>query len=216
MTPHPGRTCYQLCDEIVRAYVRDHAIRLDETLAWFRQMSSIEEAIQHWFRNSPVGIVDGHQRQRSKECRKLSALALNYKKRISAVASFDELCALARDICIENNLNLQQINQYDFSLRVGAFLGHSPTTVYLHRGALEGGRKAIEIETWRKTQGFRYLSQVHAIRHCRQMYDQECDVSCHIYPIEFRRLTPAHIESLSCIYRCCLENTRSAMVPTTI
>jgi hypothetical protein len=107
---------------------------------------------------------------------------LQIMRAIKRANSFDELHSLIEAELLPRR-GINELYIYDTALRIGAYLGHLPRKVYLHRGTRQGARAL----------GF------HETR----------AISLSQFPSEFNKLSAHEIEDLLCIYRDYFQRPRS-------
>lgn len=162
---------------LVRSYRIHNRPDSERELAFFREMPSIDLAVQH----AALAIDErnkrySHQRRISQAPLKLARQILSQTlRRIESCASFHELHGLLEEVLGEVR-GLGELYIYDTALRLGAFRCLAPEFVYLHRGTRTGA-KALGLNTGN---GYLKVSEV---------------------PSPLRTLAPHEIEDFLCIYK---------------
>jgi len=126
---------------IVQIYIAQIRPRADDELNWFRQQSTLREAIRV---AAPAinskGKRYSHQRRLSKPVLETAlTLLLENKTKIGQCKSFDELHTLL-DRLLTPIKGIGELYVYDTALRIGSRLGVLPQKIYLHAGTCEGAR----------------------------------------------------------------------------
>lgn len=162
-------------EEIVSAYIRDYRNGTREEMETFRLEKSRASAIRRAaLCEFPDGKRHSHQYRIPRRLLDLAEERLQaVAGRLAAVSDFDALHEIVRGE-IGSVSGIGKLMVYDIAHRIGAYLGKTPTLVYLHQGTKEGA--AIL--------GFR---------------GDTLDPT--VLPTAFSRLTPAEIEDCLCIYR---------------
>jgi hypothetical protein len=123
--------------QLVEEYTSDHLGRKQNELNRFQNMASLEQVIREIFINER-GNQYNHQRQGEATRERVVTTLLPISDDIQRCQSFDELFNLIQIQVQERVENVGEMFTYDAALRIGAFLGFLPETVYLIRGAREG------------------------------------------------------------------------------
>lgn len=145
---------------------------------YYSSLESLEDVVQKAaLALTATGSVSSHQRQwvRAECMQQAQSALLTAIGSIRASEDFDSLLVL-----IEHTLRgisgLGDLYYYDTARRIGAFLGHYPVRVYLHRGTKAGAR-ALGLDHKK-----RYLNMIGL-------------------PKELRRLEPRHVEDFLCRFK---------------
>ena len=142
-------------------------------LQHYERQKSLAKAVEKGALSKlPGGKRHPHQR-RVAEATLVEAARRLAQVNFSPVSNFDSLYTLVNHV-IGPIKGIGPLAVNDIVHRIGAYLGHAPDQVYLHRGALVGAR-ALGL-------GGKVV----------QMHD---------LPKAFRRLTPAEVEDCLCIYK---------------
>jgi hypothetical protein len=177
-------------EDVARDYLRTHAVRVEEQMAWFASRSlTLHKAIER----ACVSIIDGglysHQQRpftRWPQAPKEAANLLTASA--SCIAAASDFNALYTTIGakLAPVQGIGPLASYDFAQRIGQWLRPKlePTEVFLHRGTREGA-KALGLRV---------------DRDCMPMSD---------LPEGLRSLTPAQVEDMLCIYRIPLARIAS-------
>jgi hypothetical protein len=162
---------------LVRLFVRHNRPNGLGELSFFRTMPSFELALHHAaFAINQRNKRFGHQCRITRTALARSAALIGAASaKLRACASFEELHQF-----LQNTVGavdgIGELYVYDTALRLGAYLGLSPTLVYIHAGT-RGGARALGL-----------------------------DVSRHAIPFEefppvLRSLSPSELEDFLCIYK---------------
>ncbi len=167
---------------VVDQYIRDHREAARSESDFYAQQPTLTSAIHVAALSELHGKRHSHQRRIPKQAlasaeRLLQSAARKLQSSTDFNALHDVIERLIRPI-----KGIGELVIYDVSVRVGAFLGLSPTVVYLHAGAREGAR-ALGFKGNRLDP--------------RQL------------PPVFGKLSPAEIEDCLCIYKDRLRSGRS-------
>jgi hypothetical protein len=166
--------------QIVRDYVARYRPVFQAELAHFSKTQPLQAAImQAASAQGADGKRLSHQRRLLKGV--IPQASMRLFRVASTLASAPDFASL-HDV-IETHLmgvrGVGNVYVYDTALRLGAFLGKSPTKVYLHAGSREGAKQIL---------GPRAPMRA----------------SVSIFPPPFRNLHPHELENLLCLYRQCL------------
>jgi len=123
--------------QLVEKYRSNHLGRKQNELNRFQNMTSLEQVIEEIFIDKRGNQYD-HQRQGEATRERAIATLLSISDDIQRCQSFDELFNLIQIQVQERVENVGEMFTYDAALRIGAFLGFLPETVYLIRGARKG------------------------------------------------------------------------------
>jgi len=162
-------------DEIVNDYIREYRDDARAEMDIFRCEKSRASAIRRAALSQfPNGKRHPHQRLTPQRLLDLAEGRLQVTaKRLAGASDFDALHEIVKHE-IGSVHGIGKLMVYDIAHRIGAYLGKSPTLVYLHRGTKEGA----------------------AILGLR---GDTLDPA--MLPRAFSRLTPAEIEDCLCIYK---------------
>jgi hypothetical protein len=168
-------------EEIVDAYISYCRPDADAEAQEFRQLPSLNEAIQHaalchWLIKSKPPQFKKHPHQYlipETLLQDAEGRLQNASGTLSAVAEFEALHE-AVGKAIGKKQGLGELAVYDIAQRIGAFLRKEPKLVYLHRGVREGA-------------------------HALGFHGDTLDPT--LLPPAFSRLTPAEIEDCLCIFK---------------
>jgi hypothetical protein len=163
--------------EILRDYDEDHAHNEERQISWFRRQSSLRAAIETATRavDERGKRYDHQYRIRSAAIAQATAALLVSERLIALAASFDDLLRLV-SVQVREIDGIGELYCYDTALRIGAYLGKSPTRVHLHRGARAGARAL----------GLDYRGDALEVTDL---------------PPELRSRQPLHVENILCIYK---------------
>jgi hypothetical protein len=141
------------------------------------QMPTVRDAVKSAARSEEAdGKRHPHQRRiREGSIVNATKALLLAADRIHGSSSFGELLKLVEEI-LANVRGVGELYTYDVSLRIGAWLGHMPEKVYLHRGTRIGAR-ALGLDT------------------------SEGSVEMSALPVELQQLPPSEVEDILCIYK---------------
>jgi len=162
---------------VVRSYVSSDKPRLDALLESYSSLPTLAGAI------SRAALALDERGKRHRHQRRLKRQALEDARAALLVAtpalsqapSFDAIFAIV-ETATGPIKGLGDLYSYDTALRIGAYLGLDPTTVYLHAGARRGATK-VGLDS----------------------RDRALPVSR--FPAELASLKPRDIENLLCIYK---------------
>jgi len=165
--------------EIIKEYNKNHRKYLDALLEYYKNLSSLKEAI------ICAGDAKDHTGKRHPHQRRLKKNTLkNFKKKlikkkdkIQNVKTFDELFKIVEECKVKG---IGDLTIYDTALRIGAKLGLTPEVIYLHAGTKEGAKKLLNKK--------RFTSKFI----CKESLPT---------PFLDKDLTPAHLEDILCIYK---------------
>lgn len=136
---------------MIRLYVRHNRPGSLSELNFFRTMPSFELAIQH-----AAFAINVRNKRFDHQCRitraalsKSAALIGAASKKLRACASFEELHNFLKNL-IGAVVGIGELYVYDTALRLGAYLGLSPTRVYMHAGTRSGAH-ALGLDASRQT-----------------------------------------------------------------
>lgn len=162
---------------IVEVYVRRGRPRAEEEKEWFAGMLSFEQALKMAARSQTVdGKRHSHQRRITRVAlADAERCLLAAEHRIRSCSDFDQLHALIDEL-VRPIHGIGRLYVYDVATRIGHALGLAPERVYLHAGT-RAGAKGLGIGRGRKTVE---MSEV---------------------PEPLRRLRPAEIEDVLCIFK---------------
>src|SRR5262249_52591920 len=148
-------------------------------------MPSFELAIHHAaFATNDRNKRFGHQCRITRAAlAKSAALIRAASTKLRACASFEELHDFLKAM-VGTVAGIGELYVYDTALRLGAYLGHTPTRVYLHAGTRSGAR-ALGLDVSR-----------HAIP-----LDE--------FPSALRSLSASELEDFLCIYKARLCKART-------
>jgi hypothetical protein len=167
--------------DVVAAYIRDHRPGATHLLRFFRDLPTLEQAIEYAARcKLPSGLRHPHQYRIPKKVlaeaeRRLLACAAELRK----CRTFAELHELVRDR-IGGIKGIGALTVYDGAHHLGAHLGLEPEAVYLHAGTAWGA-SALGLD---HTAESLHLAEL---------------------PAAFRRLRPHEVEDCLCLYQDELE-----------
>lgn len=176
-TCHAGKrrqgTTARTISAIVDAYIANHREPAGRELQYYVMQRSLTQAIE----KAALSRLPSSKRH-PHQCRiagvtLAKAAELLAQTNFSSVSNFNDLHVLVNR-AIGPIEGIGPLAVYDIAHRIGAYLGHAPNQVYLHRGTLVGAR-ALGL-------GGKVV----------QMND---------LPRAFRRLTPAEVEDCLCIYK---------------
>lgn len=162
---------------VVRSYIMHNRPQAQRELNFFAQLPSLELAIESAaLATDECGKRFDHQRRiKRASLRHARTAFLGALSTLRDCKSFDDLhslvCALTANIA-----GLGELYRYDTCLRLGAYMGLSPTRVYLHAGTRVGA----------KALGFP--------ANVPHLDSREL-------PAEFQVLEPYEIEDVLCIYK---------------
>ena len=164
-------------ESIVSKYIRDHQRNADKERRWFEIQPNLLKAIETAaLAQSPSGKRFSHQRRIPGHVLKESYRRLLIKiSAIESSKSFNELFEIVF-ITIRPIYGIGELAVYDTALRIGAYLGLTPTKVFLHAGTRTG-----------------------AIRLGLDTSNDFLEINC--LPTELRVLKPYEIEDILCIYK---------------
>ncbi len=163
-------------EQIATLYIKHHREQAAENLQFFREQTSLAEAIGYAaLAKRPNGKRHWHQRRIP-----LSALQESHR-RLQRVAAAVQACTTFTELhhLVEKTLadipNIGELTIYDTALHIGAYLGLAPDVVYIHRGVRSGlralglfhGQPLIAIDELPKA--FHHL-QPHEIEDCLCIY----------------------------------------------
>jgi hypothetical protein len=166
---------------VIRAYKRKNLPGALNELKYFRTLPTLGKCIN----NASLAIKKNgkryrHQYRISKETLSIARdILLANKKSIKEIKNFDDLFVLI-DNLLKSVKGIGELYIYDTSLRIGSYLGHLPTKVYLHSGTRIGARRL----------GFKnkYVIEMNEL------------------PKEFQKLEPFEVEDILCIFKDKLKN----------
>jgi hypothetical protein len=163
--------------DIVRHFVRHKRWRLREELEWFATQPTFQQAlVQAAHARGSDGKRLSHRRRLLKHVIPESyAILRTHASALQQCTSFDGLIQLIERL-LGNVDRAGDLYFYDTALRVGAFMGHLPTRVFLQTGAWEGARRMIP--------GIRGPS---------------VPLSC--FPEPYHALAPYEMENALCVYK---------------
>lgn len=168
----PPLTTYKA---VARDYVANFRANLRSDPARYAAMPDLETAIANAAScTNAKGKRHSHQYRVPRKALDMAAKRLA-KADLDSCGSFEELHDRVEAATGEIH-RFGPLTVYDVSLRIGAFLGLAPEKVYLHTGAKKG---AMALGLGRG----RHVLEVSEL------------------PVPFRRLPPAEIEDLLCIYK---------------
>ena len=162
---------------IVQKYVEHHRPQTQTEMDCFKNLSSLEEAIEHaGLAITGDGKRFGHQRRLKRAVlEKAKERLLRNKAEIEKCKSFDDLFALI-EILTQPIEGIGELYVYDTSFRIGVFLNLYPERVYLHAGTRTGaGYLGLDTEA-------KFLERS-------------------VFPPEFDQLEPFEIEDVLCIFK---------------
>jgi hypothetical protein len=175
-------------EDVVRDYFADGGAKGSGEMEWFGcRPTTLTAAIERaCLSRMPAGKGKGGRQVRHPHQRRIPEATLREAShRLAVITNEVQSC---RDFLNLHSLvkatispirGIGKLAIYDFSHRIGVFLGTEPTTVYLHRGARKGAR-ALGLKTKRES------------------------IPINEFPKAFLRLTAAQIEDVLCIYRVTL------------
>jgi len=174
-------------EEIVAAYLRDHAEGEACYLRFYQIQKSLPDAItKAALAELPNGGRFSHQRRipgpvliQARD----ALLKLDYSNVHTFAELYEKVAAALRPI---RGIGILTI--YDTAHRLGAYLKLSPEQVYLHAG-VRIGAKALGIGDWR------------------------AKLPMSVFPPAFQRLRPEQVEDCLCIYNRQLQAWRQAQDP---
>jgi len=133
--------------QIVKAFIRDcYRKSAQKELRWFKEQPSFAEALENAaLAKNCCGKRFAHQRRMQEKALKEAKDGLQKKThQLKKSKNFDELL-----VCIEQAIKpiygLNEVYCYDTAFRLGAYLGHLPTKVYLHAGTRIGAKKIVDV-----------------------------------------------------------------------
>lgn len=168
--------------EIVVAYLERDWIRGVDELAYFgeRDQSPAEAIDRAALSRLRSGAMHPHQyRVGSAACAELAVSLADHVDLIAEAPDFDSIHTSIQ----RGALGVRRVGEltiYDVAQRIGAYRGHRPERVYLHRGTREGGR-ALGLDVDRPSIGVDEL------------------------PPELRGLSATQLEDLLCLYKADLK-----------
>lgn len=137
----PQMLAPQAWNELLADYEAEHAPKERTQVNWFREQSSIGEAIQIAARAvDRNGRRFDHQRRIRKQAidATMKVLLAN-SANIGHTRRFGELLELLEHLLSPIN-GIGELYCYDCAARIGAYLNISPDRVYLHAGTRKGAR----------------------------------------------------------------------------
>lgn len=176
-------------NELVQNYNRNHARNEDWKLSDFKNRSKlIEELIEDavWGKEPRLNR-DRHQFRVPKQVLEEMVKILQDQsivEEIKRCQSFDDIFTIVYECRIKS---FGSLAVYDTSLRIGAVLGHYPTVVYLHQGALDGANELLSKDVVKKSS--KYFCGNPDFPY----------VSTDILPEPLSKMEPYHIENFLCI-----------------
>lgn len=162
--------------DLVHEYKRDYD---HDPLSVVAECESLADAIK--VATGCIGRVPDHQRRVGHDVLiEASKTLLCLKQKIEACESFADLIELVEDATADI-YRFGELAVYDTSLRLGAWLGLSPESVYFHAGTRKGAR-ALGLDTSR---GWLEMDEL---------------------PQPLQLLEPREVEDFLCIYKGRLRN----------
>ncbi len=183
-------TDLQTYEQVVQDYIGAWRERSAEELKNFQTRPTLDKAIEYaGLAKKPNGKRFDHQRRRRPAAlHHATASLMNAKAELQACRDFDELVQLVHDT-IGPIQDIGPLMIYDTALRLGAFLGHEPTKVYLHAGTKDGA-KVLGLD------------------------GRATCLPVSVFPKAFHRLRPHEIEDCLCLYKTVLRKIATARGPT--
>jgi hypothetical protein len=163
-------------EDVVADYVKRHRLHHLREHRWFAIQRTLDDAIERaGMAVSPAGKRLHHQRRiPNAVLRCWTEAILGKRRRIEKAQTFAALHDVLSELAADLH-GIGELTVYDTATRLGAFLNLRPKFVYLHAGTREGAR-ALGI-------------------------DQRAHVKPANLPKAFRKLQPAEIEDVLCIYK---------------
>ncbi len=129
-------------DDLVQRFIESSRPELEKHLSYYSNAPDIDVALDRVTRaeQGPDGLMHKHQRRVGRDS--LSAIRAPLSVAMlgrNGFESFEDLFAVVK-AAISDLPGIGELTIYDTSLRLGAFFGISPSSVYLQRGALKGAR----------------------------------------------------------------------------
>lgn len=175
---------------IIRHYLQHYQPLHDHELMWFRNQSSLEDALRiAGEAQDDRGHRYSHQRRvKSHAIREATKRLADSHNDIQDCSSFHDLWN-AVGSALRPIQGIGELYIYDTALRIGAQLRLTPKNVYLHAGTLTGARKL----------GLLSPQDSHKL----WLEPREL-------PAPLRDLPPSDVENLLCIYKGRLPRARSS------
>jgi len=166
---------------IVRHYLQHYQPLHDHELMWFRNQSSLEEALRiAGEAQDDRGHRYSHQRRvKSHAIREATKRLADSHNDIQDCSSFHDLWNAAGSV-LRPVQGIGELYIYDTALRIGAQLRLTPKKVYLHAGTLTGARKLGLLSS----------------QDSHKLWLEPREL-----PAPFRDLPPSDVENLLCIYK---------------
>lgn len=166
---------------IIRHYLQHYQPLHDHELTWFRNQSSLEDALgTAGEARDDRGHRYSHQRRiKSHAIREATRRLGDAHDNIQRSSSFHELWNTI-DSLLEPIEGIGELYVYDTALRIGAQLGLKPERVYLHAGTRTGARQLGLLNGRDESKEWLEMKEV---------------------PAPLRSLSPSDVENLLCIYK---------------
>lgn len=165
---------------IIRHYLQHYQPLHDHELMWFRNQSSLEEALRIAAEaQDDRGHRYSHQRRiKTHAIREATKRLAEAHDEIQRCPTFHELWNVVGSL-LEPIPGIGELYIYDTALRLGAHLGLNPEKIYLHAGTRTGARK-LGLLSPRDTRLWLESKEL---------------------PAPLRDLPPPDVENLLCIYK---------------
>jgi hypothetical protein len=166
---------------IVRHYLQHYQPLHDHELTWFRNQSSVEDALRiAGEAHDDRGHRYSHQRRiKSHAIREATKRLADAHDSMQNCSSFHELWNVV-GLCLRPIQGIGELYIYDTALRIGAHLGLKPEKVYLHAGTRTGARQ---------------LGLLNGRDDSKQWLESK------ELPAPLSSLPPSDVENLLCIYK---------------